>query len=274
VPKHILITGSTQGIGHAAAIAMARQGVAVTVHGRDQARTEAAAEAVRQASGSSMVDALAFDLADLNAVRAAAERYRTAHPQVDALCLNAGVFLAQRQLTPAGHERAWAQRFLGHFLLSQILLPSLEASGDGRIIITAAPPNGFDVRWDDLTVEKGYHAFKSVMNSMGGILMSSFELARREAGKGVTVNLFHPGVIDTQLLKEMPWIMRAISRLVGGKAEKGADTMVYLALDPALKGVSGQFFHQRKSKAFKGPITDPANQLRAYELGMKQVGLA
>jgi NAD(P)-dependent dehydrogenase (short-subunit alcohol dehydrogenase family) len=245
----------------------------VTVHGRDQARTEAAAAAVREASGSSAVDALAFDLSDLKAVRAAAERYRDAHPKLDALCLNAGVFLAKRELTPEGHERAWAQRFLGHFLLSQILLPSLEAGGEGRIVITAAPPNGFDVRWDDLTVEKGYHAFKGVMNSMGGILMSSLELAHREGPKGLSVNLFHPGVIDTQLLKEMPWIMRAISRLVGGKAEKGADTMVYLALDPAVKGISGQFFQQRRSKPFKGPISVPANQQRAYELGLKQCGL-
>lgn len=269
--KQVFITGSTQGIGRAAALELAKLGAAVTVHGRDAAFAEAVAADIRSLSGNSKVDSLAFDLSSLKATRAAAEKYRSAHPKLDVLALNAGVFLAQREVSEEGFEKTWALRFLGHFLLSQTLMPSLEASGEGRIVQTAAPPNGFKVDWDNTSLEKGYSTFKAVTNAMGASLMAHLALAQKVKGMGVTYNFFHPGIIKTDLLKQMPWIMRAVLNLVGAPAEKGADTLVFLASDPSVKGVTGQFFNKRQSKPYKGAITDLANQQKAYEEGMRPI---
>jgi NAD(P)-dependent dehydrogenase (short-subunit alcohol dehydrogenase family) len=271
--KQVLITGSTQGIGRAAALALARLGAEVTVHGRDSGRAGAVADEIRAASGNPKVDFLAFDLSSLAETRQAAERYRSSHPKLDVLCLNAGVFLAKRELSAEGFEKTLATRFLGHFLLAQSLLPSLQASGEGRVVTTAAPPNGFSVDWDNLGLEKHYSTFKAVMQAMGALLMFNLELAERFRGQGITANFFHPGIIDTHLLDQMPWIMRAAQSLLGAPVEKGADTLVYLASDPSLRGVSGQYFNKRQSKPFKGAIASRQNQARAWAEGMKMTGL-
>lgn len=268
--KQVLITGSTQGIGRAAALALAKMGASVTVHGRDAALTEAVAADIRSQSGNPKVDSLAFDLSSLKAVKAAAEKYRSSHPKLDVLALNAGVFLAKREVTGEGFEKTWAIRFLGHFLLTQTLLPSLEAAG-GRIVQTAAPPNGFKVDWNNTSLEKGYSTFKAVTYAMAASLMAHLALAQKVRDKGVTYNFFHPGIIKTDLLKQMPWILRVVLNRVGAPAEKGADTMVFLASDPSVKGVTGQFFNKHQSKPYKGAITDPANQEKAYQEGMKAI---
>lgn len=270
--KQVLITGSTAGIGKAAATALARLGASVTIHGRDAARCEAVAAEIRQATGNQSIDTLVFDLSSLKAVRAATEGYKAKHPKLDVLARNAGVFLAKREVTEDGFEKTWATRFLGHFLLTQILLPSLEASGEGRVITTAAPPNGFRVDWDNVSLEKGYSVFKAVGQPMAALLMTNQRLAEQYRGKGVTFNFLHPGIIDTQLLKQMPWIIRFVQRVAGGPVEKGADTLVYLALDPAVQNVTGEFFTKRKSKPFKGAITDRANWDKAWDLGVKMTG--
>jgi len=267
--KQVFITGSTQGIGRAAAMELARLGASVTVHGRDAARAESIAAEIRQATGNPSVDSIAFDLSSLKELRAAAQRYLDGHARLDVLCLNAGVFLGKRELSAEGHEKTVATRFLGHFLLTQLFLPSLKASGDGRIIITAAPPNGMKANFEDLDLEKSYGAIKAVTQGMGLLLMAQLEIAEKMRGQGVTVNFLHPGVIDTKLLSQMPWIFRKIQALVGGFPAKGADTLVYLASEPSLKGSTGQFFIKRKPKPYAGAISQRDNQQRAYELGLK-----
>jgi retinol dehydrogenase-12 len=128
--KQVLITGSTQGIGYAAAMGLAKLGASVTVHGRDAARAAAVAAEIKSKTGNSNVDSLAFDLSSLKATRAAAENYRSQHAKLDVLALNAGVFLSKREVSEEGFEKTWATRFLGHFLLTQTLLPILQASGE------------------------------------------------------------------------------------------------------------------------------------------------
>ena len=265
----VLITGSTQGIGRAAATALAKMGAAVTIHGRNASQAEAVAADIRSKTGNPKVDSLAFDLSSLKATKAAAEKYLAQHPKLDVLALNAGVFLGKREVSEDGYEKTWALRFLGHFLLSQTLLPALQASGNGRIVQTAAPPGGFKVDWDNTSLENGYTTFKAVTNAMAASLMAHLALAEKMKGKGVTYNFFHPGIIKTDLLKEMPWIMRTILNLFGAPPEKGADTLVFLASDPSVEGVTGQYFHQRKAKPFKSAITDPTNQERAWREATK-----
>jgi len=267
--KHFIITGSTKGIGRAAAEALATQGAGVTIHGRSASEAAAVASAIREKTGNSQVGSIAFDLSSLSAVREAAQKLAAEHPRLDGLCLNAGVFLAKRQLSPEGFEVTWATRFLGHLTLTQALLPSLEAT-QGRIVITAAPPNGFKVTWDDTNCEKKYSTFKAVSNGMGALLMGALKLGELEKAKGVTVNFFHPGIIKTGLLDQMPWILRLLLSKTGADPSKGADTLVYLATDPVVQGVTGQFFNKRQAKPFKGQVADKANWDRAWDLFQKQ----
>lgn len=270
--KQVLITGSTAGIGRAAATALARLGAGVTIHGRNAARCEEVASAIRASTGNPGVDTLPFDLASLKSVRAAADAYRIRHPKLDVLALNAGVFLAKRELSEDGFEKSFAMGFLGHFLLTRLLMPSLQAAGEARIITVAAPLDRVKVDFDNLQLETGYSFLKAVPQSKCLLVMAMLDLAREQAGKGVTSNYMHPGLIKTDLLRETPWILRAFLKMIGAPPEKGADTLVHLASAPELKGVTGEFFSSRKSKPFKGMVADQANWKKATEIGVRLSG--
>src|SRR4051794_15893656 len=116
--KQVLITGSTAGIGKAAAMGLAKLGAAVTIHGRDSARCEAVAAEIRSVIPNAEVDTLVFDLASPKAIGKAVDAYRIRHPKLDVLALNAGVFLAKREVNEDGVEKTFAMGFLGHFLLT------------------------------------------------------------------------------------------------------------------------------------------------------------
>ena len=271
--KQVLITGSTAGIGKAAATALARLGAGVTIHGRTPARCAEVADEIRASTGNADIDTLPFDLASLKSVRNAAKTYRTRYPKLDVLALNAGVFLAKREVSEDGFEKSFAMGFLGHFLLSRLLLPSLETAGEARVITVAAPLDRIKVNFDDLQLEKGYSFMKAVPQAKCLLVMAMLDLAREYAGKGITSNYMHPGLVKTDLLKETPWIFRALLKVAGAPPEKGADTLVHLASAPELKGVTGKFFNSRKEKPFKGMVADEANWKRATEIGMKLSGL-
>ncbi len=270
--KQVLITGSTAGIGRAAATALAKMGAAVTIHGRSAARCEQVAAEIRAATGNAKIDFLAFDLSSLQSVREAAEAFSASHPKLDVLALNAGVFLAKREVSPDGFEKSFAMGFLGHFLLTRLLLPNLQAAGNARIITVAAPLDRVKVDFNNLQLETGYSFIKAVPQSKCLLVMAMLDLAREYSGQGITSNYMHPGLIKTDLLRETPWFLRALLNVVGGTPEKGADTLVYLASSPEVKGVTGRFFSSRKEKPFKGMVADKANWKRATEIGMRLSG--
>lgn len=135
-PLHILITGSSQGVGLVAAQRLIQQGH-VVYHGcRSKRRAE---EAVAAAGGGVALEAC--DLSDLDSVKKFAKAVERQVPRLDVLCLNAAVgpSLAKiPQLTAQGFEEGIGVNHLGHFLLTQLLYKKLAADGGGRLVITAS----------------------------------------------------------------------------------------------------------------------------------------
>lgn len=265
--KDVLITGGTAGIGRAAAEALARLGASVTVIGRDAGRCRTAAEEITRAAGAGKVEGLACDLGSHAEVRRAAASFAASHTKLDVLALNAGVFLAKRELSADGFERTFAMGYLGHVWLTEALLPLLQASGDGRVVTTAAPPDGMmKVNFDDPLLERSYSTFRAVPNAKAALVMYTLDLADRMAGKGVTANLFHPGVVSTNLASQMPWVFDVMLRTFGASPAKGADTLVYLASSPEAKGRTGTYFHKRQAKPIAGQVVDRLSWGRLRDL--------
>jgi len=271
--KNVLIAGGTAGIGRAAAVALARMGASVTIIGRDPGRTAAAAEAIAREAGAGSVAPLTCDLSSLADVRRAAGEFLAGHPKLDVLALNAGGFIAQRRTSVDGNEMTFAFGYLGQFLLCELLLPALRASGEGRVVVTGVPPGGLKFNFDDVQSEKSYSWMKATPNATTARVMYGLDLAVREAGRGVTANFFQPGIIATDLFKEMPWIMRVLLKTFGSPPAKGADTLVWLASAPEVKGVTGGYFYKRKPGKVTGQVADPAARARLRELSLRLTGL-
>jgi NAD(P)-dependent dehydrogenase (short-subunit alcohol dehydrogenase family) len=272
--KQVIITGGAAGIGKAAARALAAQGAAVTLLGRSSQRGEAAAKEIRKATGNAAVSALACDLGSPADVRRAAAEFSAAHPRLDVLLNNAGVFLPRREVNAAGQEKTFASIYLGHFLLTRLLLPQLQAAPQGRIVCVTCPPGQAKVQFDDLSLSRNYSTLKAQFQAKGALYMFVRELVTRLQGSAVTANTMLPGLmIKTDLLKDMPAWMRLPVQWFGMSPERGAEPEVWLAGAPELATVSGRHFHGRKEQALSGQITDAAACRRLWELSSELVGL-
>ncbi len=127
--KTILITGSTDGIGLAAARLLAAQGHTLLLHGRDPAKLADTAKALASQAGAGRIETCLADLSRLEEVEALAQAVAERHTHIDVLINNAGVFRTPVTVTPDGLDMRFAVNTIAPYLLTQKLLPLMDASG-------------------------------------------------------------------------------------------------------------------------------------------------
>jgi NAD(P)-dependent dehydrogenase (short-subunit alcohol dehydrogenase family) len=246
--KTILITGSTHGIGEAAAKALAAQGHRIILHGRSALRCQEVAGQIKEQTENDQVSYLAADLSILAQVRGLADQFKRQFDRLDVLVNNAGSFFLSRQLTPEGYERTWALNHLSYFVLTLELLPLLKASAPARVVnVSSRSHEEAKLDCDPLTglEKRAYFSWRAYGRSKLANILFTYELARRLEEAQVTANALHPGLVRTniwnrygkfaRLLLE-PHLRHALTK------EQGAETIVYLASNPAAEGLSGKYF--------------------------------
>jgi NAD(P)-dependent dehydrogenase (short-subunit alcohol dehydrogenase family) len=239
--KVILVTGATDGIGRETARALASQGHQVILHGRTAARAEVAAREVTRDLPTVELATAAADLSRPGEVRAMAAALRAAHPRIDVLLHNAGVFATTRQVTPEGLELTFAVNHLAPFLLTHLLLDRVREAR-GRVVVVSSGVHGnAALDLDDLQGARGYDGYTAYARSKLCNVLFTTELAERLAGSGATANALHPGVVGTKLLRA-GFAMEGPDSLV-----QGAATSVFLATSPEVEGVTGKYFARKKS---------------------------
>jgi NAD(P)-dependent dehydrogenase (short-subunit alcohol dehydrogenase family) len=244
-----LITGATQGIGKVTARVLAAMGAEVTIVARDEGRGRAAAQEI----GAGL---LLADLSLMADVRRIAEEFRTTHDKLHILINNAGAANQTRKVTAEGLEVTFAANHLSYFLLTHELLPLLEAAGapgrTARIVnVASAAHRGARLDMDDLMSERSYAPMGAYGRSKLCNILFTYELARRLAGKPVTANCLHPGVIASGFGRNDPGFFKLLVRLGSPflmSPEKGARTSIYLASSPEVEGVSGTYFDRCRPK--------------------------
>jgi NAD(P)-dependent dehydrogenase (short-subunit alcohol dehydrogenase family) len=269
-----LITGANRGIGFEVARALAQLGATVVLTCRDPAKGEAARRAIIGETKNPNVEVLVCDLSLQADVRRAAAELKARHDKLHVLVNCAGIFLRKREITSEGLERVWATNYLSHFLLTHLLLDTLKASAPARIVNVATKTMGLKLDLDDLPLEKGYSFMKSMGRTKLALILFTMELARRLEGTGVTVNAMHPGVVKTDLLKDLPGPMTFLFGLFARSPAKGASTAVYLATAPEVEGVSGKLFADEKQVAIGGQAKEPGLGERLWKVSASQAGLA
>lgn len=244
--KTCVITGANTGIGKAAAAALAALGAYVVMVCRNRERGEAArAEIERAARKGGAGGGTELRIADLSVqadIRTVAKAIIDAHPRVDVLINNAGVALKQREVTIDGIERTFAVNYLAYFMLSNLLLPALLAATPSRIINVASGAHaGGRLDFANLQGERLYRNYAMYAASKLEDVMFTYALARRLDGKGISVNSLHPGVVATEIWRQVP-ILDLLSRWFMLSPEKGARTTVYLAASAEVADVTGKYF--------------------------------
>jgi NAD(P)-dependent dehydrogenase (short-subunit alcohol dehydrogenase family) len=243
--KTVIVTGANSGIGLAAAAALAEAGATVVLAVRDQAKGEAAAATIR---GTTEVRPL--DLASLDSVRAFAASWQG---DIDLLINNAGVMIPPLSRTADGFELQFGTNHLGHFALTNLLLPHVVATG--RVVTVSSDAHrGGAIDFDDLNWErKRYRPWRAYGQSKLANLLFTSELQRRltEAGSTVKATAAHPGYAATNLQSHSGSRLLKVAmeqlgnRLIAQDAAGGALPTLYAAVADipggSFAGPSGPF---------------------------------
>ncbi|WP_017586102.1 SDR family NAD(P)-dependent oxidoreductase [Nocardiopsis ganjiahuensis] len=237
-----VVTGANTGLGFETARMLAAHGAAVVLAVRDVEKGKRAAARI---TGDVTVQAL--DLTSLDSIRSAAADLRAGHPRIDLLINNAGVMYTPRQTTADGFELQFGTNHLGHFALTGLLLDRLLPVPGSRVVTVSSTGHRIRaaIHFDDLQWENSYSRVAAYGQAKLANLMFTYELQRRLAPHGTTVAVAaHPGVSDTELLRNAPAVFRGpitwLAPLLTQKPEMGALPTLRAATDPAVLG--GQYY--------------------------------
>ncbi|HEY7961716.1 MAG TPA: SDR family NAD(P)-dependent oxidoreductase [Solirubrobacteraceae bacterium] len=268
----VLLTGATRGIGRAAAIGFAREGVEIALVGRDPERVKAVAREAQATGGGAAVHEHVADLTLMADVRALAAEVRERYGHIDVLANNAGALFASRQETSEGFERTFALNHLAPFLLTNLLRDRLAG---GRVVTTASDAHQSGrLDLDDLQSAGSYAAMRVYGTSKLCNILFTRELAKR--APELHANCFHPGVVRTGFGKNDNGIWKVLTTLGGPffrSPERGARSLLWLALSEDAGALTGEYVQDEKVLAPSGQAQNATLAEGLWERSAQLVGL-
>lgn len=278
--KQIVMTGASDGLGAESASQLAAQGHDLLLSGRNPEKLAGVVSRVQQESPGVEVRSYACDFADLDAVRGLAAHVLETCPRIDVLLNNAGTIFLTRSVTAQGYESTFAVNHLAPFLLTELLVDRVVASGPGRIVNTASTMHyRGKLDFDDMGYENGsYSGMGAYGRSKLATVLYSRELAGRLDGSGVTVNSLHPGAVATSIYNVGPAPVAAVVRGAAGlvmmSAAAGGRTLTHLATGADVQGLTGRYFEKHKEKAPSRLAQDATTGARLDAFSRTLVGLS
>jgi len=278
--KTVLITGADGGIGSETTKALAKKGATIVMACLDLNDATPVYQDIKQESGNESIEMMQIDLASLSSIRTFARQFSEKYKQLNVLINNAGVFCWKREETEDGFEKTIGINYLGHFLLTSLLLPLLTQTPGSRILNVSS--NAYfqgKIDLNDLHLKKKYVSFKAYGASKLAVVLFTQELAERLKDTDVAVNALHPGHAATNIWNMWPgkWyqaLLFIILRMLMKPTVDAAQNSIYLASSDKVKGITGRYFDDKKLKEVSPQGKDVQLQKGLWELSEKLIGLA
>jgi NAD(P)-dependent dehydrogenase (short-subunit alcohol dehydrogenase family) len=269
--KVFLITGGTEGIGKAAALELARRGATLTIVGRNREKTERVVGELKVAGGYDRVGLLIGDMGKISDVRAVAQEFAAKNDRLDVLINNAGAWFEKYLLTADGIEQTFALNHMGYFVLTTELLDLIRKTPGARVVSTSSAAyqmSRFDVH--HVVKRSGSAGFPAYADSKMANILFTLELAKRLSGTSAVANCFHPGFTRTEFGWNnggiFKWGFELGQNLFARTAEKGAETLLWLAVHPDAAGFSGQYFFDMRARRVRARGDDDELARRLWDL--------
>lgn len=245
--KIAVVTGCTSGIGFETMRVLAKRGAWVIGTSRSLDR---AADACKRVLGKTTP--VELELGDFESVVRCADSIRSLNMPIDMLILNAGYRGGGNERVLAnGIEKHFLVNHLGHFLLFNRLADRLYYAWQGRVVVVAsraayrtAPEDG--IQFDDLELSSNYSDSLAYGHSKLANVLFSLELGKLLRGTRITSNALHPGVINTEIDRNVNRFLQfgfgILAAVTGKTVEQGAATTCFVATSPSLGSTSGRYF--------------------------------
>ena len=276
--KIVVVTGASAGIGLETVKGLVARGARVAMVCRSAARGRTARGGILQAIPGAQLDVLVADLSSRSEIRRLAEEIAGRYDRIDVLVNNAAAVYSRRGLSADGIEMQLAVNHLAYYALTRLLLPHLSRAPRARVVNVASRAHFRGrIDFDDLNASRSYFALTAYNQSKLANVLFTYELARRRAGTGVTVNCLHPGLVRTRIgnkhTTRLHSLLHSLLCLLGVDAAAGARTSIFLASAPEVDGVTGAYFVDTRPAPSSPACHDAELARRLWRISAQLTGL-
>ncbi|XP_069801462.1 polyprenol dehydrogenase isoform X2 [Dendropsophus ebraccatus] len=226
----------------------------VIIAGNNETDGNEAVTRIQQDTLNKKVEFLFCDLASMKSVRRCVQNFKAKNLDLHVLVNNAGVMVVPEERTEDGFEQHFGINYLGHFLLTNLLLDTLRRSGtkdfNARVVtVSSATHFAGQLNLDNLQSSHSYSAHGAYSQSKLALVLFTYYLQHllTEEGSHVTANVVDPGVVNTDLYKHVWYPVRFVKWMSGWlllkSAEEGATTLIYTSVSPDLEGIGGCYIY-------------------------------
>ncbi|XP_067116082.1 dehydrogenase/reductase SDR family member on chromosome X [Osmerus mordax] len=279
-----IVTGGARGMGFETARHLASLGMHVVIAGNVEEEGRAAVKSIHEEGHQGKAEFLFLDLASLKSIRQFVQRFKDRGLPLHVLVNNAGIMLVPERKTEDGFELHFGLNYLGHFLLTNLLLDSLKRSGRQKacsriVTMSSATHYAGRLNMEDLQGRSCYCAHGAYAQSKLALVLFTYHLQEKltAGGDHVTANAVDPGMVDTDLYQNLcspaQAAKRPVAKMLFRTPAEGASTAIYAATASELEGVGGCYLYNG-GKTQSADITyDGEKQAELWKRSCSLVGL-
>ncbi|MCB1172555.1 MAG: SDR family NAD(P)-dependent oxidoreductase [Leptospiraceae bacterium] len=245
--KNILITGANGGIGLETARALLASGARVIITGRDASKTTSAVQGLQEA-GLSAIHSFGLDLAEPAEIQKLSTELHQQIQRLDIIIHNAGAFNMKRKTNSTGQELTLAVNYLAPVLLTHLLQDLLPSDAGRVLMVSSMLHRKGKAEFSDMNAKQYYSGQQAYNNTKLWLTMYTNWLARQWRNRGVVVNSLHPGVIATDIARDLPAVIRWPINLFLKTPRQGARTSIWAASSAEAGTLGGQYFNECKAE--------------------------
>jgi len=275
-----LITGTTSGIGKAAAFKLADLGASLILLSINEEKGKKICNQIRKKINRAQVKFYRVDISSMKEVRRVVENIKSDFNHIDVLINNAGARFDNYLKNDEGIELTFATNHLGHFLLTLSLIEMLKKSSQGRIInVSSSVHTGVTQELDDIAAPINYDRRVAYGRSKLANLYFTYALSRKLRGSKMTVNALHPGGVATNFSRNnglLPWLKHYIYYLLKRELispQKAAETIIYLASAKEVSNITEKYFFDKKVIKSSSASYNKEAALKLWQLSLKLTGV-
>ncbi|CAD5120199.1 DgyrCDS8772 [Dimorphilus gyrociliatus] len=285
--KVVIVTGGNRGIGKECVKDLVKRGATVIMACRNIEKGLRTKEEIEKVCGIfEKIEIIKIDLSSLKSVREFVEEFRKKYENLHILINNAGIIKADEYFTSEGNETFIASNYLGHFLLTNLLVDLLKKSAPSRVINVSSSYHYIvnDMTFNDFQLKN--HWVKPTQlyrygRSKAANVMFSKEFNDKYQENGITSFSCHPGVVKTELFDSYQWkselmdyFFVKVASFWMKSADEGAKSILYCCLAPESEIIPGEYYDSTKLVQMSKLAKNKENRERLWEISSKLVNLA